>query len=148
MRETPPETPHAQTPLPGQGNHSDSSPAEPFASTGLLGRSYSHRQTAQRGGAKDSGHGPGHAPATNTAQVKGENTAIKRTSSQRQKAKPLIDLTPQFQEPPQHLKKGRGLIPQQIPAGGLVNIATSPEVAIPIPPTKTWRRPIGGSGVS
>lgn len=148
MRETTLEIPHVQIPLPGQGSQSDSSPAEPFASTGLLGRSYSHRQTAQRGGTKDSGHGPGHALAIMATQVKEENTAIKRASSQRQKAKPLIDLTPQFQEPPQHLKKGRGLIPQQIPAGGLVNIATSPEVAIPIPPTKTWRRPTGGNGVS
>ena len=36
-------------------------------------------------------------------------------------------------------------MPEQIPAGGLVDIATSPEVAIEIPRATTWRRP-GTSG--
>ena len=55
--------------------------------------------------------------------------------------KPLIDLSPQFQEPPQYSKRGRGITISQIPVGGLVNIATSPEFAVPLPPTTILQRP-------
>ncbi|MCJ1293325.1 hypothetical protein MMC34_004879 [Xylographa carneopallida] len=58
--------------------------------------------------------------------------------------KPLIDLSPQFQEPPQYFKRGRGVTISQIPVGGLVNIATSPEVALPLPSTTMLQRPRTG----
>ncbi|KAL4747353.1 hypothetical protein BDW72DRAFT_183015 [Aspergillus terricola var. indicus] len=60
-----------------------------------------------------------------------------------QQPKPLVDLTPVYQEPPQHTRKGRGVA---VDTGGpLIDAATSPsnELAggIVIPPAKTWRRP-------
>lgn len=138
-----------------QGPAGRNNEAEPFSTNGLLGRSYSQRQrTHQRDGLGDSGSHPGpNYIGTSPPQAQeegggggGGGGGLKRASSQRQKPKPLIDLTPQYQEPPQHSKKGRGVIPQQIPAGGLVDIATSPEIAIPIPPNRTWRRPGTSSG--
>ncbi len=130
----------------GQGPFSKTIEQEPFSSTGLLGRSYSQRQKVQRDGSVDSDSHPGLNDTSISSPGYEENGGLKRVSSQRQKPKPLIDLTPQYQEPPQHLKKGRGVIPQQIPAGGLVDIATSPEIAIPIPPNRAWRRPGTSSG--
>lgn len=98
---------------------------EPFATTGLLGRTYTQRQKAHR----DSGQrgGTDLPPPMPTL-------------------KPLVDLTPQFQEPPQFSKKGRGATPKNIPSGGLVEAATSPEAAILIPPTTTWQRPRTSGG--
>jgi hypothetical protein len=58
--------------------------------------------------------------------------------------RPLIDLTPQYLEPPQHVRKGRGFKPAQVRPGGLVESATGPEVApgaIVIPEAREWRRP-------
>lgn len=130
-----------------QGHIARNIEPEPFATTGLLGRTYSQRQKAQRDGLDIStSHPAPHHHTVMPSPTQEENGGLKRASSQRQKPKPLIDLTPQYQEPPQHSKKGRGIIPQQIPAGGLVDIATSPEIAIPIPPNRTWRRPTTSSG--
>lgn len=120
---------------------------QPFAATGLLGRTYTQRQNAQREREKTQNAEPDQAVATpNTNLVNSMN----RTLSQRPKPKPLIDLTPQYQEPPQHAKKGRGVVLKQIPAGGLVEVANTPEAAMPIPPSTTWCRPTsrGGDGPS
>ncbi|KAI7027258.1 hypothetical protein KC355_g400 [Hortaea werneckii] len=59
--------------------------------------------------------------------------------------KPLVDLTPETYEPPQHsLKgKGKGFRPERIGPGGLIDSATSPEDAVGVPPSMEWR---GGSG--
>lgn len=62
---------------------------------------------------------------------------------------PLVDLTPKYQDLPQHIKKGHGVIPDHVPAGGLVEIATSPNLAVEIPPLITHRKPEsthGGGG--
>ncbi|KAL8738860.1 MAG: hypothetical protein Q9181_000387 [Wetmoreana brouardii] len=116
----------------------------PFTGGGLLGRTYTQRKKAmQTNEARYSDTHPPIIPASSPSPAKSDpnpNNGLKRTSSQRQKPKPLVDLTPAYQEPPQHVRKGRGVTPGQIPAGGLVDIATSPEVAIPIPPTTSWRR--------
>ncbi|KAK2748559.1 hypothetical protein FQN57_000694 [Myotisia sp. PD_48] len=60
----------------------------------------------------------------------------------RQPKKPLVDLSPTYQEAPQHVRRGRGVAPiQGVP---LVDIATGPEVhpnAIVIPSATTWRKP-------
>ena len=53
--------------------------------------------------------------------------------------KPLIDLTPEYREPPQHIKKGKGHYPEVVGPGGLVDAATSPEDAIVAPPAVDWR---------
>jgi hypothetical protein len=53
-----------------------------------------------------------------------------------------LDLTPQFQEAPQHLKKGRGVAP--IPGMPLVVLATDVEAlpgAISTPAARAWQRP-------
>ena len=111
---------------------------EPFAAAGLLGRTYTQRQNVQRESEKV--QRAKAAQSVQTPIVKPLNQS-NRTLSQHLKPKPLIDLTPQYQEPPQHVKKGRGVILEQIPAGGLVEVANTPEAAIAIPPSTTWRRP-------
>ncbi|KAL1966687.1 hypothetical protein VTN77DRAFT_3884 [Rasamsonia byssochlamydoides] len=65
-----------------------------------------------------------------------------RSNSNRDKQKPLVDLTPVFREPPQHSRKGHGV--KVSPGVPLVEAATGPEIspgAIAIPPATTWRRP-------
>ena len=117
--------------------------SEPFAVTGLLGRTYTQRQKAQGEREKArTAHIDQLAATRNVDRI----SRLDRALSQRQKPKPLIDLTPQYQEPPQHAKKGRGVILEQIPAGGLVEVANTPETAIAIPPSTTWRRPISKVG--
>lgn len=112
---------------------------ETFAATGLLGRSYTQRQRAQR--EREKTQDGGQSQLAEKSNVKHLNS-LSRNPSPRPKPKPLIDLTPQYQEPPQHAKRGRGVVLEQIPAGGLVEVANTPEAAIPIPPSTTWRRPI------
>lgn len=138
-----------------------------FAPTGLLGRTYSQRQqqqrereieakqkvpftsgpsllhggvAAQEAGAVDGGSRPHRGTSVRGAQE--PSSGLKRNPSQRQPTKPLLDFSkPAYREPPQHARKGRGIVPTQLPPGGLVNVATSPEQAINIPPATTWRRP-------
>ena len=139
-----------QPPLNGQ---------EPFSNTGLLGRTYSLRQkVVQQNENNNNNTASNNRPSTRHGQTPTTpstpgfstgDTLLKRASSQRhqQKPKPLIDLTPVYQEPPQHSRKGKGVVPEVIPAGGLVDIATSPEIAIKIPPQTAWRRQVNGPGV-
>ena len=116
---------------------------EPFAMTGLLGRTYTQRQKAQREREKAPNGGQDqHAATPNFKPPK----ALNRTLSQRPKPKPLIDLSPQYREPPQHAKRGRGVVLEQIPAGGLIEVANTPCEAIQIPPSTTWRRPTSKGG--
>ena len=116
---------------------------EPFAITGLLGRTYTQRQKAQREREKAPNGGQDQPAATPNLNPP---KALNRTLSQRPKPKPLIDLSPRYREPPQHAKKGRGVVLEQIPAGGLVEVANTPCDAIPIPPSTTWRRPTSKGG--
>ncbi|KAK3117476.1 hypothetical protein LTR53_001163 [Teratosphaeriaceae sp. CCFEE 6253] len=53
--------------------------------------------------------------------------------------KPLVDLRPQYHEPPQHVKKGKGHKLDMLGPGGLVEAATSPEDFIGAPPATDWR---------
>jgi len=136
--------------------------AEPFDPACLLGRTYTQKQKAlQRSQAaaplaapppmpatvvrNESPHSrPGTAHRTTSPPKPGPattNNSLNRHSSQLHKPKPLVDLTPVYQEPPQHSRKGRGVIPPQIPAGGLVEVATSPERAGEVPSATTWRKP-------
>ncbi|MCJ1382406.1 hypothetical protein MMC17_005519 [Xylographa soralifera] len=84
-----------------------------------------------------------HTQSPRTSPQKQSNELVRSTSQRHKPAqlvRPLVDLTPQFQEAPQYLRKGRGITISQIPVGGLVNIATSPEVAVPLPPTAILQR--------
>lgn len=66
--------------------------------------------------------------------------------------KPLIDLTPKYQPPPQHLKKGKGYKPRPDeiggPGGALIEAATSGEKSWrdEIPETRDWRGRAGTNG--
>jgi len=51
--------------------------------------------------------------------------------------KPLVDLTPRYREPPQHVRKGKGHHPEM--PGALIESATSPEDPLGIPPSTDWR---------
>jgi len=147
--------------------HSTSSQSEgdAFAPTGLLGRTYSQRQRAAQEREKQQPSGPfieGPSLLNHVGQSFGDDTGIgrkasvrshRRTSSDiqrnvstRVKPKPLLDLTPQYREPPQHARKGKGYVPESTGSQPLISNATSPEEAIRIPPSTDWRaRP--GQGV-
>lgn len=119
---------------------------EPFASTGLLGRTYTLRQKAQR---EREASPPNLPPGVAPVYQEDKGASLRRTSSQHhhQKPKPLIDLTPQYYEPPQHARKGRGVMPTAIPPEGLIEMATTPESALVIPPSTTPnRRPRTSAG--
>ncbi|KAF2087576.1 hypothetical protein K490DRAFT_73530 [Saccharata proteae CBS 121410] len=137
-----------------------------FAPNTLLGRAYSQRQKKQRERdllAKQSPFTDGpsllatydpNAPLQSSLPTRMPSTrstrgarptrstspsALTRGPSRRRQPQPLVDLTPQYREPPQHVKKGKGFHPEQIGPGGLIDSATSPEVPIPIPPAQDWR---------
>lgn len=136
---------------------------ETFAAGGLLGRKYSQRQRAvQEREAQANGPftaGPslvGNIDAMAAAQAAGGNDGglgrrssvrsthrrtssdMQRSASTRIKPRPLVDLTPQYKEPPQFRNKGKGFIPEGS-AGPLIENATSPEEAIQVPPSQDWR---------
>ena len=121
-----------------------SPPIEPFEPDGLLGRTYTmKREAQQRSQAPPTNDPPPMlvvVPRNDSPLQKEVANGLKRHSSQRHKPKPLVDLTPVYQEPPQHSRKGRGVVPAQVPAGGLVEVATSPENPIDVPPATTWRK--------
>lgn len=72
----------------------------------------------------------------------GRSTSVRGA---REMPKPLIDLTPTYKPPPQHIKKGRGHYPEQIGPGGLIEAATSGEAPpIVIPPQHDWRGRVAG----
>lgn len=89
--------------------------------------------------------------SSNDSSLK-RNTSVRsnhhrRTSSDLQRSasrrvpgmpEPLVDLTPQYKPPPQHLNKGKGFNPGA-GAGPLVESATSIEEAIMIPSSTDWR---------
>lgn len=109
-----------------------------FAPGGLLGRTYTLRQQAQR--EREANVGRSHTMKTTNAPT--GLTRKASTKSVKQMPKPLIDLTPQFQEPPQHAKKGKGVTAE--PGQLLVDAATGPDLApgaIVTPSSKAWRRP-------
>ncbi|KAF7715734.1 Uncharacterized protein PECH_006136 [Penicillium ucsense] len=130
-----------------------------FASTGLLGKTYTQRQHAMRE-REDRAKKAHQDPSTNTGLIGANsgsapstqpnsrtNTLTRadhgdRSMSIGQGQKPLVDLTPKFVEQPQHLRKGRGVRVE--PGRQLIEAATGPE-PIPgvasVPSSTTWKRP-------
>ncbi|KAJ4293344.1 hypothetical protein N0V90_008626 [Kalmusia sp. IMI 367209] len=138
---------------------------ETFAATGLLGRKYSQRQRAvqerenklngpftegpslvgnidamalaqaQAAAGNDGGLGRRLSTRSNHRRTSSD---IQRSGSTRVKPRPLVDLTPQYREPPQHRNKGKGFVPEG-GAGPLIDNATSVEEAIKIPSSTDWR---------
>lgn len=133
-----------------------------FAPEGLLGRKYSERQKAlqEQEEKKSANSGPftdgpslinradwnnasvGDSSVSRQKSVQGHHrrtsSDIQRSMSTRARPKPLVDLTPQYKEPPQHARKGKGYLPEDR-SGPLVENATSPEEAIKIPSSTDWR---------
>ncbi|BDD56282.1 hypothetical protein MAP00_001755 [Monascus purpureus] len=143
----------------------------PFSASGLLGRTYSQRQQKMREReqqdkrtneepffsqglihskfcAPSSSQGPDRNPRSasnsrsNTMRsMQGPDpSGLRRSASQKQK--PLVDLTPQYKEPPQHSHKGHGVKVE--PGVALIDAATGrdpPPGGVVIPPATTWRRP-------
>lgn len=65
---------------------------------------------------------------------------LQRSGSRaREMPRPLVDLTPQYREPPQHLKKGKAHHSDTMGPGGLIEAATSPEDPLGVPPSTDWR---------
>lgn len=139
--------------------------ASTFAPSGLLGRTYTQRQTAMRDredrdkrAQQEAFSGTGflggaltHSPAYDSNPNSRSNTmtrapdpSLSRSQSINQKNKPLVDLTPVYAEPPQHNRKGKGHGVKVQPGMQLIDGATGPELtqgAIPIPSATSWRRP-------
>jgi hypothetical protein len=130
-------TNHHRSPSIKNGARPDEIEASTFTPNGLLGRTYSLRQKAQREREINGGR-------NNSMRSIDPPAGLSRrasTKSVRQMPKPLIDLTPQFQEPPQHARKGKAVIPE--PGQQLVDAATGldlPPTAIMIPSAKAWKR--------
>ncbi|KAJ5398218.1 hypothetical protein N7509_006331 [Penicillium cosmopolitanum] len=149
-----------------QGVRPDEVEAATFSPTGLLGRSYTQRKqamnereerekranqelfTAQSFLAENHNYSPSdiiHQQSGRTATMTSTappGLSRNKSVSQKQQQKPLVDLTPVFQEPPQHTRKGRGV---KVGAGTqLIDAATGPELAVGtvnIPSATAWRRP-------
>lgn len=142
---------------------SDPSQTEEFAPNSLLGRSVSTRQ--REAAARNPQHQQLAVAENNLIRQVSSDGLRRQTSTRRnprqvpsgdlgrsgsQRAnqgpgghKPLVDLTPQYPEPPQHNPKvpmGRGHVPENIGPGGLlIDAATSPEDALGIPSSTDWR---------
>ncbi|GLB13453.1 hypothetical protein AtubIFM61612_000864 [Aspergillus tubingensis] len=132
-----------------------SSDEAPFSASGLLGRTYTMRQRALKEREEQEKRdneelikqgligtmGSRHPSRTNTMTSSHgpDPNLMRRTQSM--KNKPLVDLTPVYQEPPQHIRKGRGIAVE--PGLPLIDAATGPEApgGIQIPSATTWRRP-------
>ncbi|KAF9886776.1 hypothetical protein FE257_011153 [Aspergillus nanangensis] len=131
-----------------------------FAPSGLLGRTYTVRQRAMKeredrekrateepfigqglvGTMATRRSGPSSRSNTMTSTQAPDLTGL-MSRSQSQKIRPLVDLTPAYQEPPQHLRKGKGVTVER--GQPLIDAATGPDApgGIVIPPSSTWRRP-------
>ena len=134
-----------------RGRASNDKEDETFAPTGLLGRTYSQRQKTSQ----DAYDGPriynnssnanepfvAPRPSLDYGCGLSRNVSARRPRTQNNSekpqnypfpgVKPLVDLTPQYQPPPQHQKKGKGFYPDPEMlgvTGGLVDAATGPEM--------------------
>ncbi|KAJ6007415.1 hypothetical protein N7540_011391 [Penicillium herquei] len=133
---------------------------ETFSPTGLLGRTYTQRQQVMRERqesekranqeafigtgllAEIQPHAPISMAPTQSPAMPTRSKSVRSVKSVKQATKPLVDLTPVFQEPPQHTRKGRGVTVE--PGVLLIDAATGPELApgcTSIPPALAWRRP-------
>ncbi|KAJ5908650.1 hypothetical protein N7495_001332 [Penicillium taxi] len=134
-----------------------------FSPTGLLGRNYTQRQKVMREREKEENRAKAdpftgmlsgsqnYSPAYSPAQQNSRSntmthapdtlSSLAHTQSTKKQGKPLVDLTPIFQEAPQHLRKGRAVHVEQ---GPLIDAATGPDHgtgSVAIPSATTWRRP-------
>jgi len=131
---------------------------EDFAAGGLLGGAYDRRKEAASSGLKRSSstrtsrttrsHQRG-ASSADGAGSSGSGLARRDSTRARIPDRPLVDLTPQYKEAPQHVRKGRAVRP----GAGSALIDAVPENAnlddaIRIPPSTTWKRPATSAGAA
>ena len=108
---------------------------EEFPTTSLLGRTYSQRQRAQKESSGTSNNVPSAAPIRSASQHRRTSSMTSQSArpgssagpGKREMAKPLLDFTPQFEEPPQWSSKGKGkgIAPKE--GLTLVEIASGPD---------------------
>ncbi|SLM35009.1 Ubiquitin-related domain [Lasallia pustulata] len=135
----------------GRGASSREKGEETFAAIGLLGQTYEQRPKAQRdrdaASAREGPFLPGllvgetsiaarhgspntgrwqHQSGTMPTTDRDMAGSISRTMSKRQKSTPLVDLT-SYQVLPRSRGEGRAIVPEHLPAGGLIDLATGPE---------------------
>lgn len=103
---------------------------EPFAAQSLLGRTYTHRQRATPSQTREKAQDSEPRIDLLGNGQRNEGDDLQQIPTHYLAQKPLLDLTRKYQEPPQHQKRGRGFIPEQSPAGGLVKGATNSEPAL------------------
>lgn len=130
----------------------DSQKANPFTNgRNLLSAGYDDREEEYSGRrSPDLAPKRTHSTRAQHAHKATNSGDLYRSNSRaRDGPKPLVDLTPQYREPPQHAKKGRGYNMENVGPGGLIDNATSPDDPLGIPPSTDWRnRNISGaSGV-
>jgi len=127
--------------------------SEDFAAGGLLGGSYDRRKETSNSGLKRSSstrtsrtsrshqRSGSSADATGTS---GSSSGLTRRDSTRTRMpdRPLVDLTPQYKEAPQHVRRGHAVRPGA--GAALIDaVPDNPNVddAIRIPASTTWKRP-------
>ncbi|KAI4744511.1 hypothetical protein E4T50_05121 [Aureobasidium sp. EXF-12298] len=105
-----------------------------------LGRQSSVKRTGST--RRTDGHGTDlkHRPSTRERLIAADD-GLKRSGSTRARepTKPLVDITPTYKPPPQHVKKGRGVHPDQVGPGGLIDNATTPDQPYQVPSSQDWR---------
>jgi hypothetical protein len=120
----------------------DSQKANPFTNgRNLMTSGYDEREEDNSGRRSlDLGLKRTHSSRAQHAHKTTNSGDLHRSNSRAQdKPKPLVDLTPQYREPPQHAKKGRGYNKDNLGPGALIESATSPEDPLGIPPSTDWR---------
>lgn len=131
----------------------DDAAKNPFASNGLVNGAgevgVARQISIKRAGSKrvqNGNTGLVHRPSTREGSAPRRTGSIdlgRSGSTRKPVPKPLIDLTPQYQPPPQHIKKGRGYKPtaDELRTGPLIEAATSGEKTWrdEIPEAKDWR---------
>lgn len=85
----------------------------------------------------------------NIQHKRGQSLDLERSNSRSAAPpKPLIDLTPAYQPPPQHAHKGRGHQTTTVGPGNLIEAATSPEDPLNLPLSTDWRGRNGTAAAS
>jgi hypothetical protein len=127
-----------------------------FNPNGLLGSGYEQRRHNAKP-SQDQGNSSGLQRTTSIRSTRSQRrnsfdsaTLGRRDSVRRPEldfGKPLLDFTPQYKEPPQFARRGKGFRPDQTQPGGLIESATTPENPLGLPISEDWRiRPKTSAG--
>lgn len=138
----------------------NSAEAGTFAAGGLLGSDYDRRKDALNTSSTNTGGSLNRTDSVRSSRSRrhsisnGEATGgLARQTNVRTRMpdKPLVDLTPQYKEPPQFSKKGHGYKPAVVGEGGLIDAVpenNNIDEKIKIPSSTAWKRPTTSSGAT